>query len=118
MADWYGVSTTLPFVHQTLWLEVLSLSHDEVQNKNQPPSNQTEIETVTATKSDILLEEFPDGPYGATTDAPQLGKSSPWTAGQASVSAFRDSNPVSSNRTTVMKEQQPHAKSGTIEAEN
>jgi hypothetical protein len=68
--------------------------------------------------NDIMLEEFPDGPYGAATDAPRLGKSTPWRKNQKSVSAYRDANPLSSNR-KVTEDEPPHdAPRGTIEGQN
>lgn len=48
----------------------------------------TDLATVESQRHDIIPEEFPDGPYGATTDADFLGKSSPWLQDQRSLSAF------------------------------
>ncbi len=43
-----------------------------------------EIKTVQSQRNEILQEEFPEGAYGAATDALHLGKSSPWEEGQHS----------------------------------
>lgn len=80
--------------------------------------NTAELSTVQAQQNDILLEEFPEGPYGAATDQPATGKSTPWTPGQQSVSAFRDANPVDSNRKVAIHEPARDAPKNTVEAEN
>lgn len=77
-----------------------------------------ELSYVKAQQDDLMLEEFPDGPYGSTRQEP-LGKSSPWREGQRSVSAYRDQNPVSSDRKVPLKEPSPNgAPRGTIEGQN
>ncbi|MGA9173443.1 MAG: hypothetical protein WBZ33_05625 [Thermoactinomyces sp.] len=40
-----------------------------------------ELDTVKSYRSELVPEEFPDGPYGAATNY-KLGKSSPWRPGQ------------------------------------
>lgn len=77
-----------------------------------------ELSVVQAQRSDIQLEEFPDGPYGAVTDAPVEGKSTPWSPSQQSVSAFRDANPIDSNRKVALDEPPRDAPKNTLEAEN
>ena len=77
-----------------------------------------ELSIVQAQQNDILVEEFPDGPYGAAIDGPIEGKSTPWRESQQSVSAFRDANPVDSNRKTALDEPPRDARKNTIEAEN
>ncbi|UOF91546.1 hypothetical protein LSG31_04645 [Fodinisporobacter ferrooxydans] len=55
-----------------------------------------DVQTVT---KDIQVEEFPDGPYGASVYLDQkIGKSSPWEVDQHVVSRFQDENPVFSDR--------------------
>jgi hypothetical protein len=68
--------------------------------KRKPPlhASSRELETVQATRDDIMIEEFPEGAYGAATHPEHLGKSSPWEPGQHVVSRFQDENPESSNR--------------------
>ncbi|QQE77044.1 hypothetical protein [Alicyclobacillus sp. SO9] len=81
-------------------------------------SDEMELETVQAYQLDIQNEEFPEGPYGAATNETELGKTSPWQEGQRTISAFRDQNPVSSNRKTVTDEPDWEDSRGTIEGEN
>lgn len=47
-----------------------------------------ELSTVKSLHSDLIPEEFPEGPYGAATHEKKLGKSSPWRPGQHTTSAF------------------------------
>lgn len=77
-----------------------------------------ELATVQSQQLDLMLEEFPDGPYGAATNAPKLGKSTPWREGQAVVSSFRDQNPVSSDRKVALDEPPFDAPKGSIEGQN
>ncbi|MEK3881773.1 hypothetical protein [Paenibacillus sp. PL2-23] len=37
-----------------------------------------DVSTVESQRNDLALEEFPEGPYGATLLSESLGKSSPW----------------------------------------
>jgi hypothetical protein len=77
-----------------------------------------ELSYVQAQQNDLLLEEFPDGPYGAATNEP-LGKSAPWKDGQRSISAFRDQNPAFSDRKVPLDEPDTDgAPRGTIEGQN
>lgn len=77
-----------------------------------------ELSFVQAQQQDILLEEFPDGPYGAATNMPKLGKSTPWREGQRGISVFRDQNPVASNRKVPLDEPPAKAPRGSIEGQN
>lgn len=77
-----------------------------------------EVWEAQSTTYDLALEEFPDGPYGATTDAKHLGKSSDWLSGQAVSGRFRDSNLIRSDRRTALEEDEQDGPQGTIEAEN
>lgn len=80
--------------------------------------NDAELSYVEAQQDDLLLEEFPDGPYGSATNE-RLGKSTPWRKGQRSISAFRDQNPVSSDRKVPLDEPSTNgAPRGTIEGQN
>lgn len=76
-----------------------------------------ELSYVQSNQDDLRLEEFPEGPYGASTH-PSLGKSSPWEKGQASISAHRDQNPVDSDRTVPQNEADFDAPRGTEEGQN
>jgi len=52
-----------------------------------------------------LIEEFPEGSYGAQVYLDQpIGKSSPWEEGQHVTSRFQDENPVFSDRTVPTPE--------------
>ncbi len=80
--------------------------------------SETSANNLDAANNDIMLEEFPEGPYGAAEDGPAQGKSTPWRENQRSVSAYRDANPISTNR-KVPEDEPPHdAPPGTIEGEN
>ncbi|WP_139491326.1 hypothetical protein [Brevibacillus dissolubilis] len=48
--------------------------------------NFSELSTVESQRNEILQEEFPEGPYGATTNAERLGKATGWEEGQHSTS--------------------------------
>jgi hypothetical protein len=100
---------------------------EEVHSKNSgrytiPPTSQVpgeeELELVEAYTQDLTLEEFPEGPYGATTNEVKLGKTSPWKAGQQSIGRYRDANPMRSDRMVVQDEPDANAPMGTIESEN
>jgi hypothetical protein len=86
-----------------------------VNDSDNPTS---ELDIVQANQKDILLEEFPDGPYGAATNAPKLGKSTPWKKGQVAISAYRDENPVMSDRKVPLDEPPSKAPKGSIEGQN
>jgi len=43
-----------------------------------------ELSTVESQRNEILQEEFPEGPYGATTNEVKLGKATGWEKGQHS----------------------------------
>ncbi|MGO4269623.1 hypothetical protein AB4Z22_07235 [Paenibacillus sp. TAF58] len=42
----------------------------------------TDLETVESQRNDLIAEEFPDGPYGASLNTESLGKSKPWREDQ------------------------------------
>ncbi|MED1795944.1 hypothetical protein P4V54_25095 [Brevibacillus nitrificans] len=46
----------------------------------------SELSTVESQRNEILQEEFPEGPYGSSTNRERLGKSSEWEPGQQSTS--------------------------------
>ncbi len=54
--------------------------------KNKPTytKNYSELSTVESQRNEVLLEEFPEGPYGAATDEIMLGKATGWEEGQYS----------------------------------
>jgi hypothetical protein len=66
-----------------------------------------ELGDVQARILDLALEEFAEGPYGATTNEEKLGKVSEWKPGQAVSGRFRDSNMISNDRTVATVEE-PH----------
>ena len=83
---------------------------------SQPLSN--ELSYVRALQNDLMLEEFPEGPYGAPEPA-TLGKSSPWKVGQAVISPHWDQNPMESNRKRPAEERPFESRSvGSIEGQN
>jgi hypothetical protein len=50
-----------------------------------------ELDTVIAYHSEMAVEEFPEGPYGAAHNEEKLGKNSPWLPGQhASAFTYED----------------------------
>jgi hypothetical protein len=51
-----------------------------------------ELNTVIAYHTELSLEEFPEGPYGAAHNEEKLGKNSPRIPGQHSLSAFTYEN--------------------------
>ncbi len=56
-----------------------------------PSDNQrltADLSTVESMRNDLLNEEFPEGPYGASLPADSLGKSTPWRAEQRTANAF------------------------------
>lgn len=77
-----------------------------------------ELSYVKAARSDILFEEFPDGPYGSSRNE-KLGKSTSWQKGDRAMSAYRDQNPVDSDRKVPLDEPSTKgAPRGTIEGQN
>lgn len=50
--------------------------------KKERRSEYTDFAVVESQRNDLTAEEFPDGPYGASTNAEQLGKSTPWRKDQ------------------------------------
>lgn len=77
-----------------------------------------ELSYVQSQRQDILPEEFPEGPYGASALTDGLGKSTPWEHGQRRVSAHRDQNPMRSDRQTPTREPERHAPRGSIEGQS
>jgi hypothetical protein len=47
-----------------------------------------ELKTVESQRSELVPEEFPDGPYGASTHPDKLGKSTPYQPGQHAAPQF------------------------------
>ncbi|MFC4076106.1 hypothetical protein [Salinithrix halophila] len=41
-----------------------------------------DVGTVESQRNELVPEEFPEGPYGASTNEDVLGKESPWRASQ------------------------------------
>jgi len=64
-----------------------------------------DVAAAQAATYDLAVEEFPEGPYGATTDERRLGKTSPWLPGQMVSGRFRDTNMITSDRHTAPYEQ-------------
>lgn len=91
-------------------------SYHPVSNLEEPASR--ELGMVEHQRLDLALEEFPEGPYGATTNEIKLGKVSEWKPGQAYSGRFRDSNPVSSDRTVAETEPPFDSSEGSIEGQN
>ncbi|MFM1654422.1 hypothetical protein ACI7RC_20345 [Brevibacillus sp. B_LB10_24] len=44
----------------------------------------SELRTVESTRNEVAREEFPEGPYGASTNEIRLGKATGWEEGQYS----------------------------------
>ncbi|MCL6453700.1 MAG: hypothetical protein K6T78_08775 [Alicyclobacillus sp.] len=83
------------------------------------PHDNQELSYVQAQQDDILLEEFPEGPYGSSRSEPVKGKSTPWEPGQRAISAYRDQNPVFSDRKVPLDEPPTHGQPrGSIEGQN
>ena len=47
-----------------------------------------DLTTVESSRNDLTAEEFPEGPYGMSLEVEQIGKSSPWRAGQSAANPF------------------------------
>jgi hypothetical protein len=43
-----------------------------------------DFKVVQSQRNEILQEEFPEGPYGSSTNEIKLGKATPWEEGQHS----------------------------------
>lgn len=41
-----------------------------------------DVKTVQSQRNQLFFEEFPEGPYGASTNEDVLGKESPWRSSQ------------------------------------
>lgn len=48
----------------------------------------TDVSTVESQRNDLVLEEFPEGPYGSALTSESLGKSSPWRVDQRTAHRF------------------------------
>jgi len=53
-------------------------------NAEHEDEHYSELSTVESQRNEILQEEFPEGPYGSSTNRERLGKSSDWEPGQHS----------------------------------
>jgi hypothetical protein len=82
-----------------------------------PAESDDDVTTEQATRLVVAPEEFPEGPYGSF-DEEKLGKVSEWRPGQAVAQRFRDTNPISSNRTEVFEEPPFHDPSSEVEGPN
>ncbi|OUM86449.1 MAG: hypothetical protein BAA01_06800 [Bacillus thermozeamaize] len=51
-----------------------------------------ELETVVSQRSEIIAEEFPEGPYGAPFNEEHLGKTTPWEGGMHAAPQFTYEN--------------------------
>ena len=59
------------------------------------PRKDYRLEYEQSQQNTVLLEEFPEGPYGASIyNEQELGKSTPWQPGQAVTNRFFDENPA------------------------
>lgn len=76
-----------------------------------------ELWEVQSSRLDLAIEEFPEGPYGATTNEERLGKVSPWEPGQAVSGRFRDSNMIRSDRRVAVDEPNFKQPPGTVEGQ-
>lgn len=73
-------------------------NHDRRSKSAKRMRGNEELEIVQAWQKDILPEEFPEGPYGASIYLDQhLGKSSEWKPGQHVVSRNQDENPMTTD---------------------
>ncbi|WP_166242095.1 hypothetical protein [Paenibacillus turpanensis] len=52
----------------------------------------TDLSTVESMRNDLAAEEFPEGPYGASTNEEILGKSTPWRVDQRPPNRFAYEN--------------------------
>ncbi|GGD56146.1 hypothetical protein [Paenibacillus nasutitermitis] len=48
----------------------------------------SDLSTVESQQNDLVLEEFPEGPYGASIISENLGKSTPWRISQRTSHRF------------------------------
>ncbi|WP_062308052.1 hypothetical protein [Alicyclobacillus sendaiensis] len=64
-----------------------------------------DVAAAQASTYDLAVEEFPEGPYGATTNERRPGKTSRWLDGQMVSGRFRDTNMITSDRHTAPYEQ-------------
>lgn len=66
------------------------LSDDGFLEEDRDPY--TDLATVESQRNDLTAEEFPEGPYGASTVRETLGKSSPWRVDQRSPNTYTYEN--------------------------
>lgn len=76
------------------------------------------LSTVRGPQNTLALEEFPEGPYGATTNEDKLGKTSPWRPGQVFAPRYRDANPVDSDQPVALEEPEADAPIGTLDGQS
>ncbi|GAX91083.1 hypothetical protein [Effusibacillus lacus] len=68
---------------------------EEPEDNSKRMKGSQELELVQAWQKDVLIEEFPEGPYGAQIFLDQkIGKSTGWEPGQQVVNRFKDENPT------------------------
>lgn len=63
-----------------------------VHFKKERRSKHTDVSTVESQRNDLVAEEFPEGPYGASLPVESLGKSSPWRIDQRPPNRFSYEN--------------------------
>ncbi|MBD2872020.1 hypothetical protein [Paenibacillus arenilitoris] len=56
---------------------------DRFTSEDRPP--ESDVSTVESQRSELIPEEFPEGPYGSGMPVETLGKSKPWRFGQRSL---------------------------------
>ncbi|MDN4595450.1 hypothetical protein NWF35_16450 [Polycladomyces subterraneus] len=56
--------------------------------RKHPKRDFHDVSTVESQRNELIPEEFPEGPYGAAHNEPQLGKSTPWRPGQHAAPQF------------------------------
>ncbi|QGQ95060.1 hypothetical protein EHS13_09280 [Paenibacillus psychroresistens] len=60
--------------------------------KKENRDSYTDLSTVESGRNDLTAEEFPEGPYGSTSNHQALGKSTPWRQDQRPPNRFTYEN--------------------------